>query len=66
VQVFHSGSALLNGQLVTAGGRVLGVTAAASTFQEALDRAYQAIAEIHFEGMYYRRDIGHRALKRTT
>ncbi len=66
VQVFHSGSALLNGQLVTAGGRVLGVTAAASTFQEALDRAYQAMAEIHFEGMYYRRDIGHRALKRTT
>jgi phosphoribosylamine--glycine ligase len=64
VQVFHSGSAQQNGHLVTAGGRVLGVTAVAPTFQEALDRAYQAMAEIQFEGMYYRRDIGHRALKR--
>jgi phosphoribosylamine--glycine ligase len=64
VQVFHSGSALLNGQLVTAGGRVLGVTAVAASLQEALDRAYQAMAEIQFEGMYFRRDIGHRALKR--
>jgi phosphoribosylamine--glycine ligase len=63
VQVFHSGTAQVGGQLVTAGGRVLGVTAAAGTLNEALARAYQAIAEIHFEGMYYRRDIGHRALK---
>ena len=63
VEVFHSGSALRDGQLVTAGGRVLGVTAAAASLKEALDRAYQALAEIHFEGMYYRRDIGHRALK---
>jgi phosphoribosylamine-glycine ligase len=55
----------VDGQLVSAGGRVLGVTAAADTLQEALDRAYQAMAEIHFDGMYYRRDIGHRALKRT-
>jgi len=64
VQVFHSGSAQVGSNLVTAGGRVLGVTAAASTLEEALARAYQAMAEIHFEGMYYRRDIGHRALKR--
>ncbi len=64
VQVFHSGSKLTDSGLVTAGGRVLGVTAAASTLGEALDRAYQAISEIHFEGMYYRRDIGHRALNR--
>ena len=63
VQVFHSGTAQVGGQLVTAGGRVLGVTAAAGTLNEALARAYQAMAEIHFEGMYYRRDIGHRALK---
>jgi phosphoribosylamine--glycine ligase len=63
VQVFHSGTAQVGGQLVTAGGRVLGVTAVAGTLNEALARAYQAIAEIHFEGMYYRRDIGHRALK---
>lgn len=64
VQVFHAGSALKDGQVVTSGGRVLGVTAAAASLQEALDRAYQALEEIHFEGMYYRRDIGHRALRR--
>jgi phosphoribosylamine--glycine ligase len=63
VQVFHAGTALKNGQILTAGGRVLGVTAAADSLAEALARAYQAMAEITFEGMYYRRDIGHRALK---
>jgi len=62
VQVFHSGSAPVDSQLVTSGGRVLGVTAAAPSLKEALSRAYQAMNEIHFEGMYYRRDIGHRAL----
>ena len=56
---------VLGSQLVTAGGRVLGVTAAAPSLEEALDRAYQAMAEIHFDGIYYRRDIGHRALRRT-
>jgi phosphoribosylamine--glycine ligase len=65
VQIFHSGSDRLGSQLVTAGGRVLGVTAAAPSLEEALDRAYQAMAEIHFDGIYYRRDIGHRALRRT-
>jgi len=64
VQVFHSGSARMGNQIVTAGGRVLGVTAAAGSLEEALDRAYQAMAEIEFEGMYYRRDIGHRATGR--
>jgi phosphoribosylamine--glycine ligase len=64
VQIFHSGSASVGNELVTAGGRVLGVTAAAASLQEALDRAYQAMAEIAFEGMYYRRDIGYRALRR--
>ena len=63
VQVFHAGSAVADGQVLTAGGRVLGVTAAADSLSEALARAYQAMAEIAFEGMYYRRDIGHRALK---
>ena len=66
VEIFHSGSAQTDGQLVTAGGRVLGVTAAAASLEEALARAYQAMREIQFEGMYYRRDIGHRALRRTT
>lgn len=61
VQVFHSGTAQVAGQAVTAGGRVLGVTASAPTLDAALGRAYDAMSEIHFDGMYYRRDIGHRA-----
>jgi phosphoribosylamine--glycine ligase len=65
VHVFHSGSKQLGNQLITDGGRVLGVTAAASSLDEALDRAYQAIAQIQFDGIYYRRDIGQRALKKT-
>jgi phosphoribosylamine--glycine ligase len=65
VQVFHSGSARLGGQLVTAGGRVLVAAAAAPSLEEALTRAYQAMAEIHFDGIYFRHDIGHRALKKT-
>jgi phosphoribosylamine--glycine ligase len=64
VQVFHAGTSLQDGQLLTSGGRVLGVTAAAETLEQALSRAYHAMAEIRFEGMYYRRDIGHRALKK--
>jgi phosphoribosylamine--glycine ligase len=48
--------------LITAGGRVLGVTAAGDSIAEALSRAYQAMGEINYEGMYYRRDIAHRAL----
>jgi phosphoribosylamine---glycine ligase len=64
VQIFHSGSAQLGSQLLTGGGRVLGVTAAAPSLEEALARAYEAMAEIDFEGIYYRRDIGHRALRR--
>jgi phosphoribosylamine--glycine ligase len=64
VEIFHSGSALKDGQLVTAGGRVLGVSAAAPSLEEALARAYRAMDKIHFEGIYCRRDIGHRALKK--
>jgi phosphoribosylamine--glycine ligase len=64
VQVFHSGSSRADGQILTAGGRVLGVTAAASSLEDALAHAYQAMALIHFDGIYYRRDIGHRALKK--
>ena len=63
VQVFHSGTALVEGEYLTSGGRVLGVTAAASDLEGALGLAYDALAKIHFDGMYYRRDIGHRALK---
>jgi len=63
VVVFHAGTAQVGGQLVTAGGRVLGVSARGDSLQQALARAYQGLAEIDFEGMYYRRDIGHRAMK---
>jgi len=63
VQVFHAGSTQLGPQLVTSGGRVLGVTAVADSLEQALGSAYRALAEIEFEGIYYRRDIGHRALK---
>jgi phosphoribosylamine--glycine ligase len=62
VQVFHSGTAMTGGVLCTGGGRVLGVSAAADTLAEALDLAYGAMAKIHFDGIYFRRDIGHRAL----
>jgi phosphoribosylamine--glycine ligase len=51
--------------MVTSGGRVLAATAAAPSLEEALQRAYRALDEIRFEGMYYRRDIGHRALKKS-
>ena len=64
VQIFHSGSAPVDGQLLTAGGRVLGVTAAAPSLEVALASAYEAMAEIRFEGIYYRRDIAHRALSK--
>jgi phosphoribosylamine---glycine ligase len=65
VQVFHSGTALNRGQIVTSGGRVLGVTAAGNGLEQALGRAYEALAQIQYEGMYYRHDIGHRALRRS-
>jgi phosphoribosylamine---glycine ligase len=63
VQVFHAGTALQDGQLVTAGGRVLSVAAYGATLQEAVARAYDAAARIKFEGMHYRRDIAHRGLQ---
>ena len=62
VVVFHAGTRQANEQLVTDGGRVLSVSAVGETFKEALDKAYEAVGKIHFEGMYYRRDIGAKAL----
>jgi len=62
VVVFHAGTAIKDGQLVTAGGRVLGVTATGETLKMALDRAYQAVRLIRFDGMQYRKDIGAKAL----
>lgn len=58
--VFHAGTQLQKGQLVANGGRVLGVTALGETFDQALQTAYEAIAEIQFDSIYYRRDIGYR------
>jgi phosphoribosylamine--glycine ligase len=60
IVVFHAGTAIKDGQLVTAGGRVLNVTATGASLDEALDKAYAAIKLIHFEGMHYRTDIGRR------
>ncbi|WP_367925699.1 phosphoribosylamine--glycine ligase [uncultured Ruthenibacterium sp.] len=60
--VYHAGTALKDGQLVTAGGRVLGVTATADTLKEALKKAYAASEQIHFDGLHKRTDIGARAL----
>ena len=63
VTVFHAGTALTDdGSLVTAGGRVLDVTALAPTLAQARDRAYEAVARISFEGMHHRGDIAWRAL----
>jgi phosphoribosylamine--glycine ligase len=58
--VFHAGTAVKDGRLVTAGGRVLNVTATGPTLDEALAKAYSAVKMIHFEGMHYRTDIGRR------
>jgi phosphoribosylamine--glycine ligase len=60
VVVFHAGTALRDGRLVTAGGRVLGVTAVADDVAGAIDRAYQAVGRIRFDGMHFRKDIGRR------
>lgn len=62
VVIFHAGTKKNGEQLVTDGGRVLSVSAVGDTLKEALDRAYEAIGKIHFEGMYFRRDIGAKAL----
>ncbi len=64
--IFHSGTKLLNGAPVTAGGRVLGVTAAATTLDEVLGKCYATLGGLHFDGIYFRRDIGHRALNKET
>lgn len=62
VIVYHAGTALNDGRLVTAGGRVLGVTALGSDLQEALNKSYAAVESIDFENKHYRKDIGQRAL----
>ncbi|MCK9532079.1 MAG: phosphoribosylamine--glycine ligase [Gammaproteobacteria bacterium] len=63
-RVFHAGTTERDGQVVTAGGRVLCATALGATVAEAQQRAYALAARLHFEGMQYRRDIGYRAVTR--
>jgi phosphoribosylamine--glycine ligase len=63
VQVFHAGTSGSDGEVYTAGGRVLGVTAVGRDFSEARERAYEAVSRVHFDGMYFRRDIGWRAME---
>lgn len=64
VMVFHSGTSFKDQQVVTAGGRVLGVTAWQADLESALEQAYKLADKIDFEGKYYRQDIAHRALGR--
>jgi len=63
VIVFHAGTKDQDGEIVTNGGRVLGVTALGRTIAEAKSRAYQAADKIHFDGVYYRRDIADKPIK---
>jgi phosphoribosylamine--glycine ligase len=64
VIVFHAGTKLADDEIVTAGGRVLGVTATGETFKDAIDLAYSGVKKIHFDKMHYRNDIGARVAGR--
>jgi phosphoribosylamine--glycine ligase / phosphoribosylformylglycinamidine cyclo-ligase len=60
VVVFHAGTVKVGNLVQTSGGRVVAVSAYAPSLQEALDRAYEGVGQVNFEGKVYRRDIGHR------
>jgi phosphoribosylamine--glycine ligase len=64
VVVFHAGTTVQNDEIVTAGGRVLGVTGLGTTVAEAIDRAYQGVKAIRWQDVHYRSDIGRKALNR--
>jgi phosphoribosylamine--glycine ligase len=64
VIVFHAGTAEKDGKIVTAGGRVLGVTALGNTIGEAQKKAYNAVEKIKFEKAYWRKDIADKAIKK--
>jgi phosphoribosylamine--glycine ligase len=64
LMVFHAGTVERDGQLATSGGRVLCVTALGEKVKAAQQRAYEALGGIQFDGALYRRDIGHRAIRR--
>ena len=63
VVIFHAGTTVKDGKVVTNGGRVLNVCAYGDTLKEAKERAYEAVSKIHFEGMHYRKDIGDKAFR---
>ncbi len=65
VEVFHAGTAIEKGRLVTAGGRVLGITAVGKDLETAISRAYKGMDEIKWTGCFFRTDIGAKALNRT-
>jgi phosphoribosylamine--glycine ligase len=62
VMVFHSGTKKMDGQYYTSGGRVLGITAVGNSYEDAINNAYSAVSKIEFDGMYFRKDIGKKAL----
>lgn len=62
VVIFHAGTKFVDGKYVTNGGRVLGITALGNNIREAIKRAYTAVGKIAFDGAYYRKDIGYKAL----
>jgi phosphoribosylamine--glycine ligase/phosphoribosylformylglycinamidine cyclo-ligase len=63
--IFHAGTTLSGGELQTNGGRVIAATATATTLEEAVSKSYEGIATIHFEDMFFRKDIAHRAFRQT-
>jgi len=64
VHIFHAGTAWRDGHVVTNGGRVLGITALGTSIRAAIDRAYEAASHITWDGVYFRKDIGLKALNR--
>jgi phosphoribosylamine--glycine ligase len=63
VKVFHAGTAMKDGDIVTSGGRVLGVTGLGTDIKDAIERTYKAVEKISWEGAYFRKDIGKKALR---
>jgi len=62
VNIFHAGTKLLNNKIITNGGRVLGVTILEDTLEEVISKAYLTVSNIHWDGVYYRSDIGKKGL----
>lgn len=58
--IFHAGTSLLDGKIISAGGRVIAATATADTLEEAVKKAYEGVKCIEFQDMFYRKDIAHR------